>query len=171
MITISACTSSDCDSLAGLWNAKALDVNSCWYQASIMGTSDINTLMASGFEFAIAKSGDAPVGFGFWNGPVESFKLVALAADNDEVYYRLMAAYCAAGLALGAASGWAEIGAATTTEKNRMDALGVIIYTPIGFAPLAPGQDISERHPVLLKAECALDLLAAKLVEVLGGTA
>jgi hypothetical protein len=78
-----------------------------------------------------------------------------------------MAAYCEHGIAHGAQCGYAEIGTTPTTEKLLMDALGVIEYTPIGFEPIAPGEDTSERVAKLLRAECDLTTLAARIAQVL----
>ncbi len=86
---------------------------------------------------------------------------MALAADDEEVYYRLMAEYCQWGTASNRPTGFAELGTAATTERARMDALGVITYTAIGFEPLLPGQAADQRVPQLLRAECDLTLLTA----------
>jgi len=169
MITISVCTSTDCDTLAGLWNAKTLDEQSCWYQAPTVSSSYLAMLMSSGFVFQLASDDSTAVGFGLWRGPADAPNLTALAADDDDVYYRLMAAFCAWAVAGGATTGWAEIGAASTTEKSRMDALGVIDYTPSGYVPLAPDGDPNERVVAEYRATADLSALAGKLAEVLGG--
>lgn len=168
MITIVACISSDSTTIAALWNAKTLDAASCWYQAGAADAAYVSGLLAEGYTIVLAKDGATPVGFGLWCGPTELPCLVALAADDRAVYYRLMAAYCENGIALGAVRGYAEIGTAPTAEKSLMDALGVIEYTPIGFEPVAPGEDTSERVAKLLRAECDLATLAAAIAQELG---
>lgn len=160
MITIKSTAGSDSTAIAQLWNAKRLDAASCWQQADEVDQQYIEGMRLAGFVCSIARVDDVPVGFGLWFGSAGEARLVALAADDAEVYYRLMGAFCDWALALGVQAGFAEIGTAPTTEKARMDALGVIGYVPIGFAPLAPGQNPDERVPVLLRAEC--DLAALK---------
>jgi hypothetical protein len=123
--------------------------------------------MASGYAISLARESGVAVGFGVWCGPVELPRLIALAADAEEAYYRLMAAYCAWCVVGGATRGFAEIGTAPTTEKARMDALGVIEYSPIGFEPLAPDQQPADRVPRLLRAECDLALLGQAIDEIL----
>ena len=85
----------------------------------------------------------------------------------DETYYRLLAEFCDWGIAAGAQDGYAEIGTASTTERGRMDALGVIEVTPIGFEPLLNGQSPAERVPKLLRAECALGVLRNAIDQIL----
>jgi hypothetical protein len=97
-------------------------------------------------------------------------RLFALAGDTDTVYYRLLLAYCDWALALGAERGNAEIGTAATTERGRMNALGVISYVPIGYAPLAPGQSPAQRVPTLLRAECDLAVLRSAVTQILEPT-
>ena len=92
---------------------------------------------------------------------------MAIAGDDQQVYYRLMQAYCQWALAGGAGVGFAEIESRSTTEKLRMDALGVIAYAPIGFEPVPPGQSADDRTPKLLRAECALAVLTSRLTQVL----
>jgi phytoene dehydrogenase-like protein len=110
--------------------------------------------------------GDLPpqANFDCLRGYVEALpRLAALQADDEPVYYRLMAAFCDWAIALGAARGYAELGTAPTVERTRMDALAVIEYTPIGFEPLLPGQDPAERLPRVLRAECDLAVLRGAL--------
>ena len=136
MITIVPCTSSDCAAVTDLWNAKRLDPQSCWYQADTVDEAYVNGLLSAGIEISIAKQDGSPVGFGVWCGTASAPKLVAVAADDDEIYYRLLGEFCDWGIALGAQGGYAEIGTAATTERGRMDALGVIDLVAIG--PTAP---------------------------------
>ena len=167
MITIVPCTSSGCAAVAGLWNAKRLDWASCWHEADAVDEAYITGLLAGGFEIAIAEIDDSPVGFGLWGGPAGTARLVALAADDDEVYYRLLGAFCDWGLMLGAENGYAEIGTAATTERGRMDELGVIEYVAVGFEPILPDQDPAERVPKLLRVECNLEVLKNAVSEIL----
>lgn len=167
MITISPCTSSDHAAVADLWNAKTLDAASCWFQAATVEPQFVSGLLATGYAISVARESGVAVGFGVWCGPVELPRLIALAADAEEAYYRLMAAYCAWGVAGGATRGFAEIGTRPTTEKARMDALGVIEYSPIGFEPLAPDEQPADRVPRLLRAECDLALLGQAIDEIL----
>jgi hypothetical protein len=168
MITISPCETSDCAAVAILWNAKVLDPESCWFQAATVDASYVGNLLSDGQTIAIARSAGVEVGFGFWCGPPEFPRLVALAADDPQVYYRLMAEFCAWGMAAGATRGFAEIGTRATTEKARMDALGVIEYSTIGFEPIAPDAPPEARVARLLRAECNLSLLSQRLGEILG---
>lgn len=167
MITIKAATSSDSATIADLWNAKRLDSASCWYQAETVDAAYISQLLSSGFLISIAGDDGSPVGFGFWCGPAGIARLVALAADADEVYYRLLGEFCDWGISLGIDSGFSEIGTTATTERDRMDALGVITYEAIGFGPLLPGQDPAERVPKLLRAECNLQVLKTAVTQIL----
>lgn len=171
MITITPVTSADCTAVAQLWNAKTLDAASCWYQAPAIDVEYVESLLAVGYTIRIARVDGAPAGFGFWCGPAASPRLIALAADLEEVYYQLLAEFCAWGIGIGAARGSAEIGTRPTTEKARMDALEVITYAPIGYEPVAGEEPPGERVPKLLRAECDLSLLSQRLGELLGGPA
>lgn len=171
MITISPCISSDHAAVADLWNAKTLDAASCWFQTAAVEPQFVSGLLAAGYAISVARESDVAVGFGVWYGPVELPRLIALAADAEQVYYRLMAAFCEWGIAGGATRGFAEIGTGPTTEKARMDALGVIAYSPIGFEALAPDQQPGDRVPRLLRAECDLALLSQAIDEILGTVA
>jgi hypothetical protein len=167
MIAIVSCSSSDCADIALLWNAKRQDAASCWAQAQSVDETYVAQLMLAGFAFALALVDGVPAGFGLWHGSGEPARLVALAADDDEVYYRLMDAFCDWGLASDATSAVSEISAAETTERGWVDALGVIELAPIGFAPLALGQDPSQRVPVLLRATCNLQVLQSAVTAIL----
>ena len=167
MITIVPCTNSDCAAVADLWNAKRLDPQSCWYQADTVDEAYVSGLLSAGIEISIAKQDSSPVGFGVWCGTASAFKLVAVAADDDEIYYRLLGEFCDWGIALGAQSGYAEIGTAATTERGRMDALGVIQIVAIGFEPITPGQDPANRVPKLLRTECDLQVLKDAVTQIL----
>jgi hypothetical protein len=167
MITIVAGTGAHGAAVAELWNARRLDTASCWYGADAIDETYAGELLAVGFELRIALEDALPVGFGFWCGPVAMPRLVAVCAAADEVYYRLLAAFCEWATALGAEAAYAEIGTAPTTERERMDALGVIAYVPIGFEPLVPGQNPAERVPTVLRAECHLEVLRQAVAAVL----
>jgi hypothetical protein len=167
MITILTGTPDDGATVAALWNAKRLDAASCWYQADAVDAAYAGQLIAAGFEMALAIENGVAVGFGFWCGPVEMPRLVALAADADEVYYRMLDAFCDWALLEGGQTAYAEISTAATTERSRMDALGVINYTPIGFEPLLPGQDPAQRVPRVLRAECELTVLKQAVAQML----
>lgn len=167
MITIAPCTPSDCSTVAALWNAKRLDSASCWFQADAVDEAYVQQLLAAGFQISIALWDESPIGFGLWCAPGGAARLVALAADEDVIYYRLMGEFCDWGVALGADSGFAEINTERTTERARMDALGVIEVTPIGFEPLLPSEDPSQRVPRRLRAECDLAVLKAAVTAIL----
>jgi hypothetical protein len=167
MITIVPCTTEDCATVAELWNAKRLDAASCWYGADTVDADYIAGMLAWGFEVFLARDDANAIGFGLWCAAVGAARLVAIAAGDDETYYRLLAEFCDWGLAAGAQAGYAEIGTASTTERGRMDALGVIEVTPIGFEPLLNGQSPAERVPKLLRAECALGVLRNALDQIL----
>jgi hypothetical protein len=169
MITITPCTTSDCAAVAQLWNLKTLDATSCWFEAGNVDAAYVGNLLSDGYSVVLARVDATPAGFGMWCGPPELPRLVALAADDADVYYHLMAAFCDEGRSWGAQRGFAEIGTAPTSEKARMDALEVIEYTAIGFEPLAPDEPTSERVPKLLRAECDLATLDGRLIEILGG--
>jgi hypothetical protein len=163
MIDIQPCQVEDAATVVALWNAKRLDQDSCWRQADPIAPAYVEQLLALGMTIVLARVDDTPVGFGLWCALGEEAWLVALAADDADVYYELMAAYCQWGLVSGRVRGFAELGPAITTERQRMDALGVIRYTTIGFEPLEPGQSAADRIPRLLRAECELVVLDAAL--------
>jgi hypothetical protein len=167
MITVVPAASSDSAAIAQLWNAIRLDVDSCWHQAEEVGQQYIEGLLLAGIAISIAHEDDVPVGFGLWFRSANEARLVALAADDAEVYYRLMGQFCDWALAQDIHEGFAEIGTAPTTEKARMDALGVIGYVPIGFAPLEPDQNPDDRLPVLLRAQCDLEVLKDAVNQIL----
>jgi hypothetical protein len=167
MITIVPATSLDSATIAQLWNAKRLDTASCWYQAEEVDSTYIEALLLAGFAMAIALADDVPAGFGLWFASAGEARLVALAADDEAVYYRLMGEFCDWAQSLGAQEGFAEIGTEPTSEKARMDALAVIDYVPIGFAPLLPGESLEQRVPVLLRAQCDLAVLKDAVTQIL----
>lgn len=167
MLTLRTCTGADAPAVAALWNIKTLDAQSCWYQAATVDAAYVGGLLNSGYTLVMALEGETPLGFGLWCGPVELPRLVALAADTDAVYFRLMAEFAAWGLAAGAVSGFAEIDTRLTSERARMDSLGVITYRPIGFEPLAGGAEAGLRVPKLFWAECPLAVLSQRLAQVL----
>ena len=167
MITTRLCTSSDYASVATLWNARRLDPNSCWSIAEATDDAYVGLLAVMGTTIYLALDDETPVGFGLWFGRADAFQLVGFVADDDAVYYRLMVAYCDAGLALGATSGFGDLGMAMTAERARMDALAVITFEPIGFEPLAPGGDPANRVPRVLRAECDLAVLRQAALQFL----
>lgn len=167
MLTIAPCMRSDCGTIATLWNAKRLDANSCWFGAVEVDTAAIEQTFDAGFSISIASLDGTPVGFGLWNGTADLARMVAVAADTDEVYFRLLREFCSWGLALGASLAYAEIGVEMTTERSRIDALGVIELVAIGFDPLAPGQEPAERVPRLLRAQCDLSTLKTAVTQIL----
>ncbi len=169
MISIAPATLDDSNSIVALWNAKRLDASSCWYTAEAIDESYISQLLAAGMYLALARVDGVPTGFGLWCASGGDARLVALAADDPAVYYRLMAEYCTWGLAAEFTSGFAELGTTATTERARMDALEVIQYVTIGFEPLLPGQTAEQRVPRLLRAECELTVLAQAVASVLEG--
>ena len=95
----------------------------------------------------IAREDASVVGFGLWCSAGGEAWLVALAAQDELVYYRLMAFYCTWAVGQSLAYGFAELGVSATTERARMDALGVIAYEPIGFDPVPAGEIGAERVP------------------------
>ncbi len=171
MLTITACEPQDCSAVAALWNAHRLDSSSCWSSADEVDDLYIAQLLVSGVSIYLAREGDAAVGFGLWCVAGEEAWLVALAAADELVYYRLMAFYCVWAAEHSLTHGFAELGVAATTERARMDALGVIAYETIGFEPLPADVQDSERVPRILRASCKLDVLLAALSARLGGDA
>jgi hypothetical protein len=161
---------SDCDTVADLWNAKRLDSASCWFEADAVDEAYVSQLLSAGVAISIAREDESPVGFGLWFGSSGAARLVALAADEDEIYYRLLLEFCDWGIALEAPSAYAEIGTAMTTERGRMDALGVIQLVAIGFEPLEAGQDPANRVPKLLRAECDPQVLKDAVTQILEPT-
>ncbi|REK19170.1 MAG: hypothetical protein DWQ37_01905 [Planctomycetota bacterium] len=159
MITIDTCAGSDCAALAALWNAKRLDSASCWTQAQPIDETYVAQLMLAGYTFALATVDGVPSGFGFWRGGGDPVRLAALAADDGEVYYRLMDAFCDWALSVPATSAVSEMGAEATTESGWVDALGVIELSPIGFEPLGADEAQDQRVPKLLRATCDLQVL------------
>jgi hypothetical protein len=170
MTTLLTATTAHSATIASLWNAKRLDANSCWQSAAEVDAAYIDQLLASGMSLVLAKQGEVPIGFGLWCASGGQAWLVALAADDEQVYYRLLAAFCEWGLAAPFTDAFAELGTAATTERARMDALEVIAYTTIGFEPLEAGQSPEERVPRLLRADCSLSVLSAALASKLEET-
>lgn len=169
MLTITACEPQDCSVVAAIWNARRLDSSSCWSTADEVDEPYVAQLLAGEISIFVARQDSTAVGFGLWCAAAGQAWLVALAAEDETVYYRLMAFYCewAAGESL--TQGFAELGVAQTTERTRMDALAVIAYEPIGFDPIPAGNPTAERVPSVLRASCQLDVLAAALALQLGG--
>jgi hypothetical protein len=167
MIFLLTATSEHSPTIASLWNAKRLDASSCWQSAATADADYIDQLLASGMSLALARQGEVSVGFGLWCAAGGEAWLVALAADDEQVYYRLLAAFCEWGQTAGFSAAFAELGTAATTERARMDALGVIAYTTIGFEPLEAGQPAEERVPRLLRAECSLTVLSSAVAQKL----
>lgn len=171
MLTITACEPQDCSAVAALWNARRLDSSSCWSTADEVDENYIAQLLAGGLSIYVAHQESTSVGFGLWCNASGEAWLVALAAQDETVYYRLMAFYCTWAVGQSLTHGFAELGVATTTERTRMDALGVIAYQPIGFDPVPAGESSAERVPRVLRASCELDVLLAALAVRLGGVA
>ena len=168
MITVHICTSADAATIAELWNSKTLDSGSCWYQVPTVDADYVAALVASGMTFGLALVDTSPAGFAFWQGPVESFQLIALAASADDVSYQLVSAYCSAGLSAGATDGWTEVAAGPSAEKTRMDSLQVD-YTPIEWSALGPNDDPASRVPLRFRAHYDLATLNDTLGRLLGG--
>jgi len=164
MIALRTCIAADSPVLAALWNVKTLDEQSCWYQAAQVTAAYITGLMSAGYTLVIAEDNQQPLGFGVWCGPLELPRLVALAADDTQVYYHLMLVYCNWAIAAGAVRGFAEIDARPTSERARMDALEIITYRPVGFEPLPAGASSEDRVARLFWAECELSILQQRLV-------
>jgi hypothetical protein len=169
MLTITACESQDVSDVAALWDARRLDNSSCWSTADEVDPDYIAQLLNGGMSIRIARDDSAAVGFGLWRIAAGQAWLVALAAQDETVYYRLMADYCAWAADQSLTNGFAELGVAVTTERTRMDALGVIEYEPIGFDPIPATDPTAERVPRMLRASCAVDVLSEALAVQLGG--
>ena len=161
MISIVYATLADSAAIVELWNTKRLDQSSCWATAGAVDVAYVEQLFAAGMTVALARDSGVPSGFGLWCPSGDEARLVALAADTEQVYYQLMAKFCEWGLDAQLSAGFAELGTANTTERQRMDALSVISYRTIGYEPLVPGQPPDSRLPRLLRAECQLALLAS----------
>jgi hypothetical protein len=171
MMDFVVCTSQHSASVAALWNAKTLDAASCWHGAPPVDAAYVDGLLAASLTLMLALDSGTPLGFGIWCGPADLPRLVALAADSDDVYYRLLDRFATWAQAGGATRGFAEIDARPTSERARMNALGVITYLPIGYEPLTEGQIAEERTAVLFRAEADLAALQTRLAEVLEGGA
>ncbi len=171
MLTITACEPTDCPIVAAIWNARRLDSSSCWSTADEVDENYIAQLLTSGLSIYIAREDSTAVGFGLWCTAGGEAWLVALAAQDDLLYYRLMAFYCTWATSQSLTHGFAELGVTATTERMRMDALGVIAYEPIGFEPVPAGESGAERVPRVLRASCEIDVLLAALAVQLGGAA
>jgi hypothetical protein len=171
MLTITACESQDCQAVAAIWNARRLDASSCWNTADAVDETYIAQLLASGLSIFVAREGSAVVAFGVWCNSGGEAWLVALAAQDELVYYRLMSFYCTWAAEESLTHGFAELGVAATIERTRMDALGVIAYEPIGFDPVPAGESGADRVPRVLRASCEIDVLRAALAIRLGGEA
>ncbi len=167
MITI--CTSSDCATIAMLWNRMAGIAGSCWYQAATSTPTAIEKQMNAGMIFALATNGEEPVGFGLWRQVGDTLRQHALAGETAEVYYRLMVACADWGIARGLTVGWNEIDARQTRESEWMNALAAVAVEPIGYAPLVEGQDPQLRVVKWLRMTANLAALRAAALDELGG--
>lgn len=159
MLTISECTPADYADVAALWNAQTVNAGSCWYQATTIEASFVPALLATSYAIAVARQDGTAVGFGLWSPLEDPPRLIALAAADEAVYYRLMDAYCVWALGRGATAGRAQVDNRATIERARMDALGAISYTPIGYEPLSPAADPETRVPMLFEASSDLQTL------------
>jgi hypothetical protein len=172
MLTITNCTSADCAAVADFWNAKTSDQNSCWSGATTVDADRIAAMLAnSNFVWNVVRDDAATlVGFVTW-WTVESsvnVNLFALASSTDEAYYRLILALAQWGLAGGKEQLSATVSAAITPERTLWNDLGVVVWEPIGFEPLADGQDPSQRVPTTLRGNCDLASLESAVTAKLG---
>ncbi|MBI3837676.1 MAG: hypothetical protein HY288_07055 [Planctomycetia bacterium] len=172
MLTITNCTSADCAAVADLWNAKTQDENSCWSGTASVDADRIAEILAnSNFVWNVARDDAAAlVGFAAWWSTATSsnVNLFALASSTDESYYRLISALAQWGLTGGKEILNATVSAVTTPERLLWNDLGVVVWEPIGFEPLAEGQDPSQRVPTTLHGSCALASLASAVTVKLG---
>jgi hypothetical protein len=149
--------------VADLWNAKAQDANSWWYGSPQKTADDIANLLSQGFSLVVALDHGVLLGFGLWSGP----RLLGFTALNREAFYRMMRAWA---LENPGQRGLSVIPARDTTEKRWADELGIVELSPMGFKPLARGDDPATRKPWTLRAEGSLDALRAavdrKLAEI-----
>ncbi len=169
MITITPGTSSDCATIATLWDRMAGIAASCWYQAASPTSAAIERQMNAGMIFVLASNGEEPVGFGFWRPVGETLRQHALAGETAEVYYRLMVACADWGIARGLAVGWNEIDARQSRESDWMNALAPVSVEPIGYTPLVEGQDPQLRVVKWLRVTANLAALRQAALDELGG--
>ena len=163
MLTVTDCAPADYADVAALWNAQTSTANSCWYQATTIEASLVPALLATSYAIAVAREDGVAVGFGMWSPLEDPPRLIALAAADEAVYYRLMDAYCVWAQGRGASSGRAQVDNRATIERARMDALGSIIYAAIGYEPLPPGGEPQTRVPTLFEASSDLQALRAAI--------
>ena len=169
MITITPCTSSDCNTITTLWDAMATVPESCWYQAASPSPEVIEQLMVAGVHFVLATDGEQAVGFGSWRPIGQRLSFHALAAGTAEVYYHLMVAYAEWGIAQGLTDGWGEAISRQTRENNWLNALEVTVVEPAAYKPLVAGQDPQAREVELLRVSANLAALRQAALDELGG--
>ncbi len=102
----------------------------------------------------------APSGFGFWREAAGFAVLSGVVASDDATYLQLVQAYCQWGAERGLTDCYADLAPRSTTERQWMDALGVLSYVTLATNP-------ADGSPELLRASCELATLADALVTAL----
>jgi hypothetical protein len=142
------------DAVAEFWNAKSQDANSWWYGSPQKTADDIATLLSQGFSLVVALDHGVLMGFGLWLGP----RLLGFTALNREAFYRMLRVWAEEN---PGQRGLSVIPARDTTEKAWFDELRVGELTPMGYKPIARGDDPTTRKPWTCRLEGSLDALRA----------
>jgi hypothetical protein len=140
--------------VAEFWNAKAQDSNSWWYGSPQKTAHDIANLLSQGFSLVVALDHGVLMGFGLWLGP----RLLGFTALNRDAFYRMLRVWAEEN---PGQRGLSVIPARDTTEKDWFDALGTGEITPMGYKPIARGDDPTKRKPWTCRLEGSLDALRA----------
>lgn len=142
--------------VAGFWNAKSQDPQSWWYGSPQKTADDIAGLLPQGFSLVIALDESGLIGFGLWLGP----RLTGFTATNSEAFYRMMRVWCDENLG---ERGLSVIPARDSIEREWFDALRTGEIAPMGYKPIGPDDDPSDRKPWTLRLEGSLDALGAAI--------
>ena len=162
MLTITECAAADYADVAALWNAQTSNAGSCWYQATTIEASFVPALLATSYAIAVAREDGVAVGFGMWS-PLEDLATIDRAGRGGRGGLLLLdGRLLRLGPGARASSGRAQVDNRATIERARMDALGSIIYTAIGYEPLPPGGEPQTRVPTLFEASSDLQALSRR---------
>ncbi len=155
-------TPDDAEAVVSLWNAIAQDHNSAWQYSPTKSAADIEGLLNDGFSLVVAYDADSLLGFGLWYGE----RITGVAASNQEAFYKITRA-------------WAEqnpgnvgvviVPGSPSYEREWLDALNVWDFQPMGYKPLAPGDDPATRKIWTYRGKVNLDALKAAIDDQLGG--
>lgn len=151
-------TPDDYQAVADMWNSLIGVKDSIWQFAPTANAEHIAIKIDQGNVLYVAYEGSTLVGYGMWCAN----EMLGINAINRDVYW-----------AIG--KQWALLNPGTTgkvrcpnlimNERTWLEDTGVsLIYTPEGYKPLKPGEDISTRKVWTYIVTFSLDELKAALV-------